>query len=117
LNKLATSQNKTLPLLSKDVEIALQNYTFPGNIRELENILERAFALCDGKVITLSDLQLPVSAGIRLSGGLEHYLDDVERQAIIQALEQTAGNKSQAARKLGITFRALRYRLKKYDLE
>ncbi len=99
----------------------LRGYAFPGNVRELENILERAMTLCEGRAIRRRDLHLP-AAGIeppRPPGGLplETYLDTVERDAIVQALEKTRYNKTAAAKRLGITFRALRYRLKKLGLE
>ncbi|MCG6871372.1 MAG: sigma-54 dependent transcriptional regulator [Gammaproteobacteria bacterium] len=99
---------------------ALRAYDFPGNVRELENILERASTLCEGGVITPADLVLPeigsVAAGPS-DADLEGRLEDYERDAIRKALEETRFNKTAAARKLGITFRALRYRLKKLGME
>jgi two-component system response regulator PilR (NtrC family) len=110
---------------------ALCNYTFPGNVRELENILERATTLCENKIITVKDLQLPagmpasedapatLSTHVMSAGSvpLDTYMDTVEKDALIKALEQTRYNKTAAAKLLGITFRALRYRLKKLGLE
>jgi two-component system response regulator PilR (NtrC family) len=109
---------------------ALCRYAFPGNVRELENILERATTLCESSSITLPDLQLPETSqaddilqqepASALEPGavpLETYMDNIEKDALIKALEQTRYNKTAAAKLLGITFRALRYRLKKLGLE
>ena len=97
-------------------------YPFPGNVRELENILERAMTLCEGGRIELDDLRLPrksleeaAEQGEDLT--LTSYLDHVEKQKILAALEQTRWNKTAAARLLGISFRALRYRLEKLGLD
>ena len=107
----------------------LQRYAFPGNVRELENILERAITLCDGQEIQPDDLALPdvENTGEAAGNGsvsappegvaLEEYLENIERQAILSALDQTGNNKTAAAKQLGITFRAMRYRLKKLGLE
>jgi two-component system response regulator PilR (NtrC family) len=106
------------PILSSAARDALTQYQFPGNVRELENILERTITLCEGDVIDVDDLMLPseaASAGD--SGELQSYLDEVERERILQALEKTRWNKTQAAKLLGISFRALRYRLDKLDLD
>ncbi|MCF6353627.1 MAG: sigma-54 dependent transcriptional regulator [Candidatus Polarisedimenticolaceae bacterium] len=99
---------------------ALCNYRFPGNIRELENTLERAVTLCEGNRVTVEDLQLPeppAAAEENLNQPLEAYLGDIEKQAIIKALEETRWNRTAAAKKLGISFRALRYRLEKLGLD
>jgi two-component system response regulator PilR (NtrC family) len=130
LEKLAR-ENKQ-PELTLD-EGALQNlcaYGFPGNVRELENILERATTLCENRNITVADLQLPAGAveqelpdtefAAATEPGavpLDAYMDEIEKDALLKALEQTRYNKTAAARLLGITFRALRYRLKKLGLE
>ncbi len=113
------------PSLSDEAMQALQRYSFPGNVRELENILERAITLCEGNVIRDSDLQLHAGAPAAsaepaeadTAPALEPYLDTVEKEAILKALEQTRYNKTAAAKILGITFRALRYRLKKLGLD
>ncbi len=98
---------------------ALCHHDFPGNVRELENIIERALALCSGGIIKPTDLQLVadntgVSAANPEAAGkypLTEYLDGIERTAILEALQQTNFNRTAAARVLGITFRALRYRM------
>ncbi len=107
----------------------LQRYAFPGNVRELENILERAITLCEGNEIQPADLALPETTDVGTMSGeellatppegvaLEEYLENIERQAILKALDQTGNNKTAAAKQLGITFRAMRYRLKKLGLD
>ncbi len=102
----------------------LKAYAFPGNVRELENIIERALALADGDAIQASDLNLAPSPGFQASakmdgppGNLQDYLDKVEKEALLKALEQTRHNKTAAARLLGVTFRSLRYRLERLGIE
>ena len=91
-------------------------------MRELENTLERALALCENQHITAADLNLapalpPSNAAPGSKYPLQDYLDQTERDAIIEALEQTRYNKTAAARVLGITFRSLRYRLERLGIE
>ena len=110
--------------ISERAVAALQDYQFPGNVRELENILEGAQALCAGDEIDVEDLQLSeaavcddaVAAG-ELSGlPLQEHLDHVEKMAILKALEQTRYNRTAAAKLLGITFRAMRYRMERLGI-
>ncbi len=114
------------PVLTPAALDALRQYSFPGNVRELENILERALALADSDVIEVVDLDLAPERGQGEAGNgastgeglpLQEYLDQVEREKIILALEQTRGNKTAAARVLGVTFRSLRYRVERLGIE
>ncbi len=122
LSDLSVTIGETLSL-SMTAKQALKKYAFPGNVRELENILERAMTLCDGEVIEADDLHLPEDTGSAVPTGLEGsmylepYLDSIERERIVAALEQTRWNKTAAAKVLGISFRALRYRLEKLGLD
>jgi two-component system response regulator PilR (NtrC family) len=121
LNQLAEQNQVNRPELTQDAIAALKMYRFPGNVRELENILERAMTLSDGKVITASDLHLPKNEPVLVEEvpheSLDSHLDNIEKEAIKQALEQARYNKTAAARLLGISFRQLRYRLKKLGME
>jgi two-component system response regulator PilR (NtrC family) len=111
------------PKLSSGALKALEFYSFPGNVRELENILERATALCSGETIEVDDLHLgpeDVPGGEapgRGSETLDDYLNRLERQAILEALQKAEGNRTAAARLLGVTFRSMRYRLERLGIE
>ena len=110
------------PRLTDEAMCALREYGYPGNVRELENILERATALCHDDLVRLEDLQLAddpaVSDGASLSGEtLDDHLNRVERQSILDALTKTGFNRTAAARLLGITFRSLRYRIERLGIE
>ncbi|GGA49732.1 sigma-54-dependent Fis family transcriptional regulator [Dyella nitratireducens] len=153
LRQLAAKSGGGTPVrLLPEARQALEDYDFPGNVRELENILERAVAMCDGDRVDASDLMLPqrpprhgAEAGTPAHGGghhaqpayppthaptttpvaqtpsselpLDDYISNLERTAIMKALEESRYNKTAAARKLGITFRALRYKLKKLGID
>jgi len=109
----------TVPVISRDGLAVLRQHGFPGNVRELENILERALALCDGSVITAEDLQVGGNGALPLNRDgqpLPEYLETIEKQAIIEALDKTGHNKTAAAKLLGVSFRTLRYRLAKLGL-
>jgi two-component system response regulator PilR (NtrC family) len=109
--------------LDASARAALRNYHFPGNVRELENLLERAVTLCATGTISGSDLALrtggsPEAEGPATNAGdLGDQIDDVQRQAIVDALQKTRYNKTAAAKLLGLTFRQLRYRIKKLGIE
>ncbi|MDK9724993.1 MAG: sigma-54 dependent transcriptional regulator [Sterolibacteriaceae bacterium MAG5] len=110
------------PEIAADALVAMGDYPFPGNVRELENCLERAMALLSGTSITREDLQLnpPCHVMDAPSPGqlpLQEYLDQAERQAILEALQKTRYNRTAAARLLGVTFRSLRYRMERLGLK
>jgi two-component system response regulator PilR (NtrC family) len=122
IEQLALDLGRPAPLLTAAAKAALKTYRFPGNVRELENILERALTLASGDEIDVDDIQLRPMAddGIPDVAGdapLGAQLQGIERDAIISALKQTRYNKTAAARLLGISFRALRYRIKKLGIE
>ena len=99
---------------------ALRSYAFPGNVRELENMLERAVTLCSGGAISADDLHMRTETTTTqpvISGKLGDQVEDVQRQAIVDALEKTRYNKTAAAKLLGLSFRQLRYRIKKLGIE
>ncbi len=124
LRKIAKEWQTDVVKLSNPAIKALQAYHFPGNVRELENILERAMTLFEGNTISPDDLQLPANkAASDTTDNNENNLNldptllNTEKETIIRALEQTKYNKTAAAKLLGITFRALRYRIKKLGIE
>lgn len=143
LSKISKKNKTADTSISKEAISALQNYAFPGNVRELENILERASALCNEDNIELSDLQFqggqtsiteykvseqqahtgngkPVKNGNKFNPNeisLDEYLDNIEKDIILDHLEQNRWNRTTTAKVLGITFRSLRYRLKKLGID
>jgi two-component system response regulator PilR (NtrC family) len=123
LKRHAAASEAQPPRLSGAAIERLASYDFPGNVRELENVLERALALTAGEEIRAEDLQLappaaaPAAPASASALPLQEKLDAVERQAILAALEQTHYNRTAAARILGITFRALRYRMERLGIK
>jgi two-component system response regulator PilR (NtrC family) len=124
------------PTLTREAMSALSGYHFPGNVRELENILERAVTLCTGGEIKVEDIQLRPAAATEPApgpaaaqaaahaatagtgqGALGDHLEDIEREAIQKALAKHRFNKTAAAKALGMSFRTLRYRIKKLGIE
>ena len=127
LDRCGREHNKTVRALAPDALRALDAYAFPGNVRELENIIERAVALASGPQIGLGDLPQEVSgAAARTTPALLDLPDDgcdidavlgeVERRLILQALERSGGVRTIAAKTLGITLRSLRYRMQKLTM-
>ncbi|MHA6492509.1 sigma-54-dependent transcriptional regulator [Pseudomonas borbori] len=125
LKRLAVGPGMTPAKLDPDALEKLKSYRFPGNVRELENMLERAYTLCEDDQITAGDLRLADASGPSEGGdaslaqidNLEDYLEDIERKLIMQALEETRWNRTAAAQRLGLTFRSMRYRLKKLGID
>ena len=122
LTRISRQSGLEKPRLSPEALKRLMAYPFPGNIRELENILERAMTLCDGNLLEAADLSLPAASpggpAVQTNGlPLDDQMAAVERQAITQALEETRWNRTAAARKLGMSLRSLRYRLEKLGIE
>ena len=127
LDNLAEKMDMKVPSIDTDAIAALQDYHFPGNVRELENILERAIALSDDDSISTQDLHLKPLINTETSNGQIAALESTpvdpldlagqERQSIMQALEQTRWNKTAAAKLLGLSLRQLRYRLQKLNIE
>lgn len=124
LNNLARGHDMGKMTFTKNALNALERYPFPGNVRELENILERAATLSENQIIHEGDLHLPTATTSERTGDsnsdglpLEDFLGSIEKEAITKALEKCRWNKTAAAKELGITFRALRYRLQKLGLD
>ncbi len=125
LQRLAANSGLPAARLNAQALETLKNYRFPGNVRELENMLERAYTLCENDEIHTSDLRLAESVRTAESDGpnladidnLEDYLEGIERKLILQALEETRWNRTAAAQRLSLSFRSMRYRLKKLGLD
>ncbi len=126
LDRVSAQIGVPRPSISDDAMEKLLAYPYPGNVRELENILERAVTLCADERIEPQDIQLKQGVGFvdlpavvdeMAADGLEGQLEHLEREAILKALEQTRYNKTKAAELLGMTFRQLRYRVKKLGIE
>jgi two-component system response regulator PilR (NtrC family) len=140
LEKLTKESGLHKPELHASALETLKQHAFPGNVRELENILERAITLCEDNIIKAEDLNLPMTSKdetpetpaeesmeelvpieVEFEPGkdfsLEKQLEHIERTAILKALEKTKYNKTAAAKQLGMSFRSLRYRLKKLGLD
>ncbi len=134
IDRFAAESGQPAPRLADDAIRLLSEYPFPGNVRELENILERAFTLCSDGTITADDLNLRGSTGPQHGGvkdvlppaanyvagagvPLEQYLADIEREIIQRTLEENRWNRTASAARLGMTFRQLRYKLQKLGID
>ncbi|MBU0808704.1 MAG: sigma-54 dependent transcriptional regulator [Gammaproteobacteria bacterium] len=125
LKRLAEGTGISAAKLDEDALEKLKSYRFPGNVRELENMLERAYTLCEDDRITASDLRLADCSPSSENGesnlaqidNLEDHLEIIERKLIMQALEETRWNRTAAAQRLGLSFRSMRYRLKKLGID
>jgi two-component system response regulator PilR (NtrC family) len=125
LKRLAEGTGLSPAKLDEDALEKLKSYRFPGNVRELENMLERAYTLCEDDHITASDLRLADCNPAGENGetnlaqidNLEDHLEAIERKLIMQALEETRWNRTAAAQRLGLSFRSMRYRLKKLGID
>ncbi|MCL2725621.1 MAG: sigma-54 dependent transcriptional regulator [Polyangiaceae bacterium] len=128
LDRCAREHNKSIRGLSADALRALDAYAFPGNVRELENIMERAVALASGPQIGLGDLPQEVSGAAAQPSpalvqlpeegcNLDDVLGELERRLILQALERSGGVRTAAAKTLGVTLRSLRYRMQKHAMQ
>lgn len=126
--RLCASMNIAEPQIDGATQAYISKLQFPGNVRELENMLERALAMCDGQTITIADLlhedelklDRPKKQSFEpdqtLEISLSNYLEDIEKRAIVSALNKANNNKTAAAKLLGVSFRTLRYRLAKLGL-
>jgi two-component system response regulator PilR (NtrC family) len=131
LERVARRASGSAPTISDQAISMLEAYPFPGNVRELENVLERALTLSTGGIVTPEHIRLRVAtrvhapeatapsavAPVASGTALGSQLESIEREAIIKALEKTRYNKTAAAKLLGMSFRALRYRIKKLGIE
>ncbi len=138
LNQFAEETQLPKATLASEARTALENYNFPGNVRELENVLERAYTLCENNLITQTDLQLAPIKNNKASNtetpsnpspqpkptnaydgsvSIDEYLEEIEKEILLNALEDNRWNRTSTAKALGITFRSLRYRLKKLNLD
>ena len=122
LVKFAAENGKNIQGLTAEARDVLLKYDYPGNVRELVNIMERAVVIARSQYITIDDLPfksdfLPVESYKKSSGALRKSVDELEKNLIIEAMEKTQDNQTKAAEILGISERMLRYKLKKYGLK
>jgi two-component system response regulator PilR (NtrC family) len=131
LLRITSAHQERTPAISTEAMQVMSRYRFPGNVRELENMLERAFALCENDTIEADDLQIgsidtipgktkasePTDLLNKVAGDLDAYLAELERQVLCEALDEYRWNRTETAKALGVSFRSLRYRMKKLALD
>jgi two-component system NtrC family response regulator len=124
LKKYSKENRKSISDISKEARTLLLRYPYPGNVRELENLVERAVVLCRGEIITTQDLPFhlkeekpeKVWQSSKKMKSLPESLEEIERDSILKALHQHQGIQTKAAESLGISERVLRYKMKKYRI-
>jgi len=124
LKKYNRENKKKVASLTKEARDLLLQYDYPGNVRELENIIERAVVLCRGEILSVQDLPLNLREGklemipgqLKEGNSLPETIESLERQLILSALERSGGVQTRAAEDLGIKERVLRYKMKKYKI-
>jgi two-component system NtrC family response regulator len=117
IDKFAAENGKNIQGLTAEARDLLLKYDYPGNVRELENIMERAVVIARDQYITINDLPFNENTKKILSGHLRESVEELEKQLIVESMEETQDNQTKAAEILGISERMLRYKLKKYDLK
>jgi len=124
VKKYGKENNRDISGISTEARDVLMRYNYPGNVRELENIIERAVVIAKRGLLTMADLPIHIQtivhegkASQELKGSLNETLDTVERGLIVAAMKESGGTQTRAAQRLGISERVLRYKLKKYEIK